>query len=274
MNATPNIFEFMDFRKYLSVYQEMRVKTDRSFTKSGICKKLGLPNTRSYFTDVLRDRPVTPLMTERLIKAFDLNREEARYFRIMVKMGQATIESERSLYLEQLATLVPPPKASFDKKSMTYFSHWYHSSVFSLLDIIDFQGDFGALAKTIYPPITPKQAEESIAVLIDLKIISKDKRGIWKPNRKSLSSGSYAREDLMREYHLQCLELSRQALIRPIKGHRNMSTLKFSASSQAYRQIEEALQKFKSELRLIVENDSGPSETVYHLNLHLFPNSR
>jgi hypothetical protein len=42
-NALPNIFEYNDFRKFLNDYQKARHAQDRMFTKSELCKRLGIP---------------------------------------------------------------------------------------------------------------------------------------------------------------------------------------------------------------------------------------
>ena len=39
----PNIFNYNNFRSYLSDYYDYRHRQDKSFTKSYICKELGLP---------------------------------------------------------------------------------------------------------------------------------------------------------------------------------------------------------------------------------------
>ena len=56
---TPNIYDYNDFRKFLGDFQEAKRSVDRRFTKSAICKELGLPNSRSYFNDVLNGKPVS-----------------------------------------------------------------------------------------------------------------------------------------------------------------------------------------------------------------------
>ena len=65
MNTFVNIFEFTKFRKFLAEYQERRQAAEPSFSRTEFCNLLGLPNTRSYFNDVVQGKRVTDNMRER-----------------------------------------------------------------------------------------------------------------------------------------------------------------------------------------------------------------
>ena len=67
MNTFVNIFEFTKFRKFLAEYQERRQAAEPSFSRTEFCNLLGLPNTRSYFNDVVQGKRVTDNMRERFI---------------------------------------------------------------------------------------------------------------------------------------------------------------------------------------------------------------
>ncbi len=61
VKAYPEVFNFTDYRLFLSEYLKEREKHEKAFTQAHICRRLGLPNSRSYFGDVLRgQRPLTP----------------------------------------------------------------------------------------------------------------------------------------------------------------------------------------------------------------------
>ena len=84
-----DIYAYLDFREFLRDYQQKRQAADRKFTKAHVCRLLGLPNTRSYFVNVLKDKEVTREFVERFIFAFRLGDEEAQYFRVLVQFNQS-----------------------------------------------------------------------------------------------------------------------------------------------------------------------------------------
>ena len=54
-----------------------------------------------------------------------------------------------------------------------YFSNWYHPVIRELVTMRDFNGDSKSLARMIRPPITVKQAQESVKLLLKLGLIEK-----------------------------------------------------------------------------------------------------
>ncbi len=137
----PNIYGYNDFRKFLADYQQSREKWDSGFSKSAICKRLGIPNTRSYLNDVINGRKVTPSYIERFIHVFEFKQEEAQFFRVLVKFNQAENNNEKELYLEQLISLNKTPKKIIDKKAFAFFREWHHSVIRTLLDNTGRWGD-------------------------------------------------------------------------------------------------------------------------------------
>jgi uncharacterized protein (TIGR02147 family) len=107
----PDIFNFLDFRGFLKAAYEFRHSLNRKYTKSTVCNEMGMPNTRSYFNAVLKGGNVSKAKTEDFIRVFGLGKEEAKYFRIMVKYQQAMASSEeREWYLRLLMAQYRPPE--------------------------------------------------------------------------------------------------------------------------------------------------------------------
>ena len=270
----PNIFGYNDYRNFLSDYQKTRASFDRKFTKSAICRLLGLPNTRSFFNDVLNGRSLSSVYVERFVRLFEFNQEEAQFFRILVKFNQADNTEEREIYFDQLVSLNRTPKMIVEQKAYEYYKCWYNSTIRALLRTSRFKSDdYKKLTKKIWPQITLKQARMALELLKDLGLVTPDSEGNLMLTDKSISTGAYIRDEMIKQYQLQCLELAKKAVIRRHKKPQNISTNVISISDNAYRRIEKKLQRFKSEVRSIVQKDEDPADHVYQLNIQLFPNS-
>jgi uncharacterized protein (TIGR02147 family) len=271
-----NLFEFADFRRFLEDYQAKRQAVDKSFTRSRFCAELGLPNTRSYFNDIVNGRkPLTKNYVERFVRATRMDEEETQYFRVLVDFNQCEYDKERELLFEQLVVLNRTPKKFVDPAQYEFYRRWYHTAVFSVLEVHAFRGNHADLAKRVYPPITPGQAQESIALLKKLGLIQRNAQGVWKATDKTLDTGRYVRDELIKQYQLQCLELAKKILLleHEAKGARNFSTVTLSISGEASRLIEKKLQKFKAEVRAIAHREDVPADRVYQLNIQYFPQS-
>jgi uncharacterized protein (TIGR02147 family) len=270
----PVIYHYNNFRQYLADCQQARQAAEKGFTKSALSKLLGLPNTRSYFTDVLKGRKVSGIFIDRFINIFKLDKDEARFFRILVMFNQAENPEERELYFDQLISLNKTPKRVLDKNVFIYYKHWHNSAIRALLHIHDVKDDFQQLARKVYPPITAKQAKESIALLKKLNLIKPNPKGFYKPTDTSIIVPDYIKDDFLKQYQLSCLDMAKNSLIKNASAPHLISTNMISISGQAYKRIEKKIEKFRSELRSLVHKDDCPAEKVYQMNIILFPASK
>ena len=275
MEVYADIFAFTDFRLYLAEYFKVRSEKERSFTKAYICRKLGQPNTRSFFSDILRDRkPLSPAKTEGLIGVLELKEEEAKYFRSMVLHNQSDLPSEKGYYLEQLIASNRSSASALDKKFFEYYRNWWHSTLRALLDIIDVDKDLSPLVKAIFPPLSPAKIRDSFALLKKLGLIRKNQNGHWKPSEKTIHSGTYLQDEVVKQYQIQCLDVAKSAILSQKGRLRNMATETISVSESGSRAIEDRMEKFLSDVRALVRNDGQTADRVYQLNVQLFPQSK
>lgn len=199
----PDIFEYNDFRKFLYDFQKARHAQDRMFTKSELCKRLGIPNTRSYINDVINGRIVTSTFVNRFINVLGLNKEQALFFRCLVDFNQAINPEDRERHFDQLVSLNRTPVKKIDKQTFIYYNEWYHGVVRALLAVFDFKDNYAVLARKLYPPLTEKQAKDSISLLLELKLIKKNEAGFYKPTDKSITTGFYLSDELIKNYQVR-----------------------------------------------------------------------
>ncbi|MCQ2125434.1 MAG: TIGR02147 family protein [Fibrobacter sp.] len=267
-----DIYQFTHFRKYLEEYQAVRVKAEPGFTRTEICNLLGMEKSRSYFADVLRGKKVSPRMVAKFIELCNLEKKEAKYFEVMVKVDQAKTDAIRKAAMEELLQMHPNPQNILNTDAYEYYNHWYNSALFAILDAMDVGDDLTPVQKRIFPKVTLGKLKESLDLLQRLGLARKNEEGFWKPTQESISSGPYNNAELIKQYQMQCFELSKQALMTPPKAPTIMSTLTFSISSNAYKELEEAVQEFKAKARQIISQDKDKADGVYQLNLHMFSN--
>ncbi|MDO4948031.1 MAG: TIGR02147 family protein [Fibrobacter sp.] len=272
MEKFVDIYQFTHFRKYLEEYQAARAQQEPSFTRTEICNLLGMEKSRSYFADVLRGKKVSPRMVTKFIEVLGLEKKEARYFETMVQVDQAKNDTIRKAAMEELLRQHPNPQHIINTDAYEYYNHWYHSALFAILDAMDVGDDMAPVQKRIFPKVPLGKLSDSLELLQRLGLARKNEEGFWKPTRESISSGPYNNAELIKQYQLQCFELSKQALITPPKSPTVMSTMTFSISSEAYKDLEAAVQEFKAKARRIIGEDKAKADSVYQLNLHLFSN--
>jgi uncharacterized protein (TIGR02147 family) len=285
----PNIFDYLDFRKFLSDYFESRYHDDHGFSRSEFSREVFCPGEkdgrklkhRGYFNDIVnKSAAVTANTAELFIQAFRRDKElkfdkdETQYFRALVAFNQAVIPDEREMYFHHLVSLNHSPRRVLDAEMLSLYNDWRHSVVRAILDVYDFADNYSALAKNVSPPITAKKARDSIKLLASLGLIKKDDRGFWKPTDKSITAPPQAQNELIIQYQLALLEFAKQSLIMNHSRPQNITTNTISLSDEAFTTLRERLEKFRSEARSIVAKDDKPASKIYQLNIQLFPASK
>jgi uncharacterized protein (TIGR02147 family) len=268
----PSIYAYNDFRKFIADFQKARKAQDSRYSKSCMSRALGLPNTRSYLTDVLRDKQVTSAFVERFIRLFGFTRDEANYFRTLVKFNQADNQYERELYFEQLIALNKTPKRYLFQKAYRYYKNWYNGAIRALLNIYDFNGkNISFLAQKLVPRITVSQAKEAFSLLLAMKLIAKNKNGFYKPTDQSISTEEFVQDEILKQYQLRCLDLAKFTVTNDSKQARVVATNTISISKQGITRIQKQIERFRRQIRSLVHKDESPAETVYQLDLLFFP---
>ena len=272
MDKIIDIFQFTNFRKYLDEYQAARVQTDPDFTRAGACALLGLPKTRSYYNDIVKGKKLSSRMIPKFVEVLGLNKKEARYFETMVNMDQAKTATERNVFFEDLLKQHPDSHRILNEDAYEYYNHWYNSVLFTALEVVDVSDDLEPIQKLISPKVSVGTLKRSLELLERLGFVRKNENGFWKSCRDSVSSGAYNNSDLVRQYQLQCFELSKQALLANDERSSDMATFTFSVSDDAFRAIAKEIHGLKARVRKIIMLDKKKATGVHQLNVHLFTN--
>ena len=272
MDKIIDIFQFTNFRKYLDEYQVARVQTDPDFTRAGACALLGLPKTRSYYNDIIKGKKLSDRMVPKFVEVLGLKKKEARYFETMVNMDQAKTATERNAFFEDLLKQHPDSHRILDEDAYEYYNHWYNSVLFAALDVVDVSDDLEPVQKLFFPKVSVGTLKRSLELMERLGFVRKNEKGFWKNCRDSVSSGVYNNSDLVRQYQLQCFELSKQALLANDERSSDMGTFTFSASDDAFKAIAREIQGLKARVRKIIMLDKKKATGVHQLNIHLFTN--
>lgn len=268
----PSIFAYSDFRRFLAEYQIARQKDDPNFTKSEFSRLLRLPQTRSYFFDVLRGKKVTSSFVERFIAVIRFSREEAQYFRTLGFFNQSASVEERELYFDQLIRLNRTPKRKMDASAIEYYGELHHGVIRALLAIYDFDGDYEKLGSKILPPISAKKAKASVMLLQNLKLVAPDKNCKLKPTDRAIYAQETFKDELILKLQCAMLNHAQKALLEN-RPRQIVATNTISISDEGYERIRKHIENFRSEIRAIIHKDEKQPERVYQFILNLFPSS-
>lgn len=266
-----NLYAYNDFRRYLADWLAARKAEDPRFTGAEVHRRLGLPNTRSFYPDIVAGRTLTTTFVERFVVLLDLDRDQARYFRALVRYNQAESPEERELAFEQVVAFNRTPRTFLNECQMSFYKDWRHGAIRAFLDTGDYGDDPASIAKEIVPRLTPGQVKESIQLLAELALIAKNDAGFWKPTETSLTTPEGTRDDLIVSLQLQHLELAQKSLLAKDAPERLVATNVVSVSKTVALQIEQRLEKARSEIRSMVHKDTEAPTEVCLIHTSLIP---
>ena len=271
----PNVFEYTDYRKYLADWFVEKKKTQTAFSYTSFAQKAGFSD-RGFFHNVIHGkRSLTKESLVKVSQAIGHSKAEGEYFENLVFFNKAADLKDRNYFYEKLNGVKVSEKTAARalqtrKEQYEFYSKWYHASVRSLIDMYPFKDDFRWLAKNVFPPITPKQAKQSVLLLEKLGLIQRQKNGAFKLTSKSITTGSEIVSLAVQNFHKEAADLAKNALERVPMGKRNITGLTLGISEKTYLNLCEEIRQFRSKIVRIAEQDEEADRT-YQLIFNLFP---
>jgi len=274
----PSIFHYQDYRKFLGDYYELKKTSTDFFSYQNFSHMAGF-SSKSFIFNVINGRKnLSRASVVKMCEALKFTKTEAAYFENLVYFNQAKTFTERNHYFEKLntgplATTQASNARKIQKDQYEFYSNWYHVVVRSLIDLFPEMKDFREIAKKVFPPIKPKQAQKSIELLLRLGLITKQKNGTYMTSDKSLTTGAEVQSLAVQRFHLETMKLAETAIKSLSKDKRNISGLTLGISKEGYSKICDIIYECQAKIMDVANNDEK-SDRVYQLNFHLFPVSK
>jgi len=115
---------------------------------------------------------------------------------------------------------------------------------------------------------------ESVKLLKTLGLVAPDAKGCLRPTEKSIATPDYIKDEIIRQYQVNSLELAKWCILKNASLPQLVATNVISISDKGYKRLEKKIQRFRSEVRALVHKDEDPAQKVYHFNILMFPNSK
>jgi uncharacterized protein (TIGR02147 family) len=266
-----SLYSYNDFRKYLADWQAQAQARDPDFSKSEVSRRLGLPRTRSYFTDVLAGRKVGSSFVDRFIDLLGLDRDESKYFRTLVRFNQAETPEDREIAFDALVGMSRVHRTELDPKAWAYYRHWWNGAIRALFGAGDYTDDPAPIVKILQPALTPGQVKESVTLLLELGLVERDKKGFLRQTTKMLATPEQSRDEMVKQLQIQQMELVQTSLLAGNDPARRVFTNTVAISAEGEALVLERVDMFRRAVRAIVQQDPAPQDRVLQVALSLIP---
>jgi uncharacterized protein (TIGR02147 family) len=267
------VYEYSDYRLFIKHYYEERKAGNPAFSFRYLAQKAGI-NSAPFFKFLIEGkRNLTQETVAKVAAALKLDEKAREYFEHLVFFNQAKTVKEKSRYFDKMIALQKARNTlHIGSEKYEYFSEWYHCAIRELAILMDFREDFGKLGNALRPALSAVKAQDSVDLLLRLGFLKKVNGKLVQV--EPLLSTGYGIEDYqIIKFQIKMLRLAIEAFDRSHAAERSMSSLTFSTSRETFKTIVKEMRSFRAHLMELVGKDESP-ETVYHLNMGLFPLSK
>jgi uncharacterized protein (TIGR02147 family) len=265
----PPLYDYLDYRSYLKDFYEEHKARNPAFSYGAFARLAGI-KSKGLLHDILSGRKSLSNETAfKLALAMKLDENAIAYFQLLVDFCQATTQKEKSFLFRKLSEASPRTVVrKLREDGYEFYSQWYYHTLRELLPLIRFKGDYDDLGRRLEPPISGRQAQKAVELLLELGLLEKTRTG-YRQAERFISSGEVA--DLaLRDFHLQNLELAGRSIDAIPRPERDMSCVVASFSEAGFEQLRKEIDGFRKRILRLSEEFPGP-DRVYQVGLLVFP---
>ena len=269
-----NVFSYLDARRFLADYYAAKKSQVSGFSYRAFSRRAGIKSPNYLKLVVDGQRNLTPQMAHRFGAACGLEGDELSYFLDLVAFTQAQGADEKAARYERLARFREHRAIHrMDIASGKYHAHWYIPAVRELAFRSDFRDEPDWVAKQMLPSISEDEAEEALAVLQELGLLTADADGRLRPSDALVSTGPEVKGMHYVQYHRAMMKRASAALEELPNTERDISSVTLCLPPDGIQRMKERLQAFRRELLQMSANETDADQVV-QVNLQMFPLSR
>jgi len=267
VGVKPNVYDFLNYRNFVrDMIEYLRQRNEYSNRKFAAEVGFGSP---SFVRMVIGGkRNLSRENTEKLIKAFSLSEKEADFFELLVDFDQASDMKAADLaYKKILGNEVFRKVRKMAQAEYDFFSNW---EVIAILEGL--HTDFGQLpAAQMAEIVGISEAElaKHLEVLKNLEMIE-HKNGRWVKKDRQLETPLDIQSLNVRNFHRQMGNRAVEVIDKLKTSERTFAAMTINLSEEGYQDFRKRIFDFLRDSNAIY-SESEKSDTVYQLNIQLFP---
>lgn len=267
----PDIFEYLDYRRFLYDICEMRKELNPHFSYRYLSQKLNIKSA-GFFSWVLQGkRNISARLVIEIASFFKLNNAESAYFENLVTFNQATTHEQRRHAFDKILIMRRGIVKQVEADACEFYRKWYYPALRELVAVMSItDNSINEAAARLYPPVKVNEIKDALAVLLRLKLVIKDENGVYQRTDQVVSSRENIPLVALHDYQISCLEIAKATIDAFKKNDRELSTVTMSIDDEAYMSIIDRLAVMRREVMEIARSVKNPTR-VMQLNMQYFP---
>jgi len=274
LKTVEKLFRYDNFLIFLEDYIAEKQKLKKGFSKRYLAQKAGF-SSHSHLIHILSGkRRATDESLQKIISVLELNKKEKKFFIALARFNQSKTISERDKYFLEINKIRDKIEFNTLNKSMvSYYNKWYHSVIRELVVYSNWGEDYSILATLTKPPISVKEAKESVELLLKLKIIKKN-NDKFILNHETIISGDIPIRYLKKARTDMILTSIKAADTSSI-NERFFNNLTVNLNKTSYNAIKEFTEEYIENIEnVVMSQDESKLNQIYQFNIQMFPLSK
>lgn len=266
-----SVFQYTDYRKFLTDYYVEQKKAKKHFSHRYFAKRAKV-NSSGLYQNITKGRQgLSRNLIIKFSEAMSLSKKEQAYFESLVFFNDAKTVEEKKLYFEKMISCRESKARMLDKYQYEYYSKWYYSAIREMMSFWRIKDQYEEIAKFLNPSIRPDQVKKSLKILEKLGLAQKDDDGFYRQSGSIVTTGAEVQSLNVANYQRSMQKLALEAYDRHPAKTRDMSTLSLSVNEELFQTIKAEIIAFRKKLLNFEQRHISRSDRVYQINMQCFP---
>ena len=274
-SGTHRITDYMDAKKLLLDLYHFLKSDKKKYSYLQLSVDLGLSKTNIAYLLAHGSRKITVKNAKKIAEHLALNNREHDYWLALVAYQNSKDKSEQDRAFQKLLQLKTKSLKTADGKvQLSFFSEWYHITIYEMIRLKSFPVDPEQLAAALNPRIRPEQARKSLELLDSLGLISFDQdRGRWLQTQEQISTGDEIASMAITSYHKTMMGQAQMSLTECEPALRDISAVSIAVPLTLVPKLKAEISQFRKQV-LAMAAAASRADAVYQLNIQLFPSTQ
>ncbi|MGZ3791631.1 MAG: TIGR02147 family protein [Bdellovibrio sp.] len=267
-----SIYEYDNFRTFLRDFYLSAKKKDKKMSFRYFSRLAGLSSPSSLKRVMDGERKLTPIGIEKFAKALKLSKTETSFFEKLVQFNQSEDANEKQSLAKDLLKFRGYQRTKpLNQAQFNCLANWYYLTIREMVNLPNFVEDPQWIANHLNPPIKVSEAKKALEEMLQLGLLVYSAEGKLIQSNAHISTGDEVTSGAVANYHRQLLILASDSIETVAREHRDISAMTLGVSEKSAKTLKEMIQNFRKEVVEFLAQQSDDNESVYQLNLQLFP---
>lgn len=265
-----SIYDYLDPVEFINNrFQSIRA-ANPNFSLRAWAMRLGMKSHGPLHAILKGQRKIPVKYVPKVIATLKLNKEEGKYFEVLVDYHRAKTPEDSKYYKDKLEKLSPVPLRELDDfEAYKYFAEPAHFILAEMTQLKHFDESPLWIKQHMRMNLNIRDAEIMMNRLKLLKVIEKKGDKIFKPV-SHIYTKFERKSETIQEFHKQCSRMAIEQIGEQDITEREYNGIAFNIEKKNLPKMKEEIREFIN--NLVEEYEAKPHEgdDTYQLNVQLF----